>query len=77
MPYEQNQDGTDDCGHQRTNEAKHLDTQQTGKYPAHKGPGYPDQDIGENAMIGFSHLFSAIHPAIAPITSIDRKPTPG
>jgi hypothetical protein len=57
MPYKQNQDGTDDCGHQSTNEAKNLDIQKTGKHPAHKGPGYADQDIGENAMIGFGHLF--------------------
>jgi len=57
MPYKQNQDGADDCGHQSTNEAKNLDIQETGKHPAHKGPGYADQDIGENAMIGFGHLF--------------------
>jgi hypothetical protein len=57
MPYKQNQDGADGCGHQSTNEAKHLDIQDTSKQPAHKGPGYADQDIGENAMIGLGHPF--------------------
>jgi hypothetical protein len=68
MPYKQNQDGADDCGHQSTNEAKNLDIQETGKHPAHKGPGYADPD---------AVTFSAIHPASTPINSIERKPTSG
>jgi hypothetical protein len=57
VPYKQNQDRADDRGYQRANEANHRNIQETGKYPAHKRPGYADEDICKNTMIRLSYLF--------------------
>src|SRR5262249_29839859 len=59
---------------QSPNEAKHLDIQKTGKHPAHKGPGYADKDIGENAMVGFSHLFCDPSRRLLRSTASKRSP---
>ena len=58
MPHEQNQNGADGCGHQSAKEAEHGDIQDAGKDSDHKGPGYADKNVGENAMIRVSYLFS-------------------
>jgi hypothetical protein len=76
MPYKQNQDCADDGGHQGPNEAEHRDTQQTGKHTAHKRPEMPTR-ILVKMLLSDSVTFSATHPAIAPIRSIERKPISG
>jgi hypothetical protein len=76
VPHKQDQNGADGCSDQGTKETKHGDIEDIGEHPNNKGPGYADQNICENAMIGVS-TFPAIQPAMAPINNISRNPTPG
>ena len=76
VPHKQNQNGADGCSDQGAKEAERGDIEDTGEHPNREGPGYADQNICENAMIGLRYL-SAIHPAMAPINNISRNPTPG
>src|SRR5262245_25535817 len=57
MPHEQNQDCADGCSHESPNETEHRNVQGSREHSTHKGSGYTDQDIGENAVIGLSDLF--------------------
>ncbi len=75
-PGKQQDNRANRCGNKRPPEAEHRHFRDFGQLGADERAGDADQDVGEDAWSD-EVTRSAIQPAMAPISSMVKKPTPG